>query len=454
MNMQTIDPTTGRKIKSYADLPFSKIDGILERAMKSSSLWRGLSFQERIPMMRKAAVLLRTDKDDFARLMALEMGKPFSQGQGEIEKCALVCEFYAQHAETFLAKEHIKTEATKSFVTYDPLGIILAIMPWNFPFWQVFRCAAPALMAGNAVILKHASNVCGCALAIENIFHRAGFPPSLFSNVFIPGKEVKGLIEHPLISAVSLTGSTQAGKSVACVAGSVLKKIVLELGGSDPYIILKDADLDKAVEICINSRLINCGQSCISAKRFIIEGPVFKEFEAKFTVKMQSQRMGPPLDEGINLGPMARHDLRDQLHSQVMRSVEQGARRLCGGRIPDELGAFYPPTVLTNVRPGMAAYQEELFGPVASLIKAVDETDAVRIANDTVFGLGSAVFTRDINKAEYIAQQLQAGSCFVNEAVRSDPRLPFGGIKESGYGRELAKAGIQEFVNVKTIYIK
>jgi succinate-semialdehyde dehydrogenase / glutarate-semialdehyde dehydrogenase len=455
MNMQTIDPTTGKKIKSYPEFSLSKIDGILNRAEKAFQSWRRLSFKERGVMMTKAALILRDNEDQYARLMAREMGKPFSQGQAEISKCAFVCGYYAVNAEQFLSPEPVKTEASKSFVTYEPLGIVLAVMPWNFPFWQVFRCAAPTLMAGNAVVLKHASNVCGCALAIERIFKEAGFPPGLFSNVIIPSLKVKHLIEHPLVQAVSLTGSTGAGKSIASHAGAVLKKAVLELGGSDPYIILEDADLENAVTACVNSRLINGGQSCISAKRFIVVDPVFKEFEERFIAKMQMQRMGPPLHEGINLGPMARHDLREQLHGQVKRSVKQGAKLLLGGAIPLGAGAFYPPTVLTNVRPAMAAYQEELFGPVAALVKVADEEQAIRIANDTVFGLGAAVFTRDVKRGERIAiQELQAGCCFVNDPVKSDPRLPFGGIKQSGYGRELAESGIREFINVKTIYIK
>jgi len=453
--MQTIDPTTGKRIKIYPEFSLSKIDGILNRAEKSFQSWRALSFKERALIMKKASDILRKGKDRYARLMAQEMGKPFVQGQGEIEKCAFVCDFYAEHAEYFLTPEPVRTEASKSFVTYEPLGIVLAVMPWNFPFWQVFRCAAPTLMAGNAVVLKHASNVCGCALAIEKIFKEAGFPPALFSNVFISSAEVKDVIEHTLIKAVSLTGSTGAGRSIASHAGGVLKKAVLELGGSDPYIILEDADLESAVETCVNSRLINGGQSCISAKRFIVVASVFKEFEERFIAKMQMQRMGPPLDEGVNLGPMARHDLRDQLQGQVRRSTKQGAKLLLGGAIPLGPGAFYPPTVLSNVRPGMAAYQEELFGPVAALIKVTDQQEAIHTANDTVFGLGAAVFTRNIKKGELIAtQELQAGCCFVNDSVKSDPRLPFGGIKQSGYGRELAESGIREFVNVKTIYIK
>ncbi len=453
--MHTTDPTTGKRIKVYPEFSLRKVDSILNRAEKSFQSWRLLSFKDRRVMMMKVAGILRRNKDQYAKLMAQEMGKPLAQGQAEIEKCAVVCNFYAQQAEHFLSPELIHTEASKSFITYLPLGIVLAVMPWNFPFWQVFRCVAPTLMAGNAVVLKHASNVCGCALAIEHIFKEVGFPPGLFSNVFISSPKVKDLIEHPLVKAVSLTGSTGAGMSIASHAGAVLKKAVLELGGSDPYIILEDADLEMAVETCVNSRLINGGQSCIAAKRFIVEDSVFNEFEERFTARMQLQRIGPPLHEGINLGPMARHDLRDHLHGQVQKSIKQGAKLLLGGAIPLGKGSFYPPTVLTHVRPGMVAYQEELFGPVAAIIKVADEQEAIQTANDTVFGLGAAVFTRDIKRGEQIAaKELQAGCCFVNDFVKSDFLLPFGGIKQSGYGRELGELGIREFVNIKTVYVK
>jgi succinate-semialdehyde dehydrogenase/glutarate-semialdehyde dehydrogenase len=452
--MDTIDPSTGNKIKSYEEFSSSQIESILNRAYKSFQAWREVSFKERGVLMKKAAAILRSNKDEYARLMALEMGKPLAQGQGEIEKCAQGCEFYADNAQGFLAPKSVKTEASQSYIAYEPLGLILAVMPWNFPFWQVFRCASPTMMAGNGVMLKHASNVSGCALAIEHIFKEAGFPDFLFSTVLVSSPKVKNLIEHPLIAAVSLTGSTGAGKSVASHAAGVLKKSVLELGGSDPYIVLEDADLENAVNTCVNSRLINGGQSCVAAKRFIVVEKVFKEFETRFTEQMKSKRMGPPMEEGVDLGPLARHDLRDQLHGQVRKSVNQGARLLCGGTIPSGPGAFYLPTVLTDVKHGMAAYAEELFGPVASLIKVPDQQEAVRTANDTVFGLGSAIFTRDIKKAQDLARLLETGCCFINDFVKSDPRLPFGGVKQSGYGRELGEAGIHEFVNMKTVYIK
>jgi succinate-semialdehyde dehydrogenase/glutarate-semialdehyde dehydrogenase len=452
--MQTVDPTTGKRIKTYPEFSAAKVDSVLKASLKAFDSWKQLSFKDRGAIIRKAAALLRANKEQYARLMAQEMGKPLGQGIGEIEKCADVCDFYAGQAESFLAPQAVKTDAAKSYIAYEPLGVVLAVMPWNFPFWQVFRCAAPTLMAGNTLVLKHAANVCGCALAIENIFKETGFTPSLVANVLVNNSKVKGIIAHPAIAAVSLTGSVRAGQSVAAHAGHALKKCVLELGGSDPYIILDDADIDGAAHTCAVSRLINGGQSCIAAKRFIVVSSVYKEFEEKFIAKMQAQRMGPPLDEGVTLGPLSRHDLRDQLHGQVQKSLKQGAKLLLGGSIPAGSGAFYPPTVLTQVRPGMPAYAQELFGPVAALIKVADQAQAIRAANDTVFGLGSAVFSRDHALAQRVARQLQAGCCFINDYVRSDWRLPFGGIKESGYGRELGDAGIREFVNIKTVYVR
>jgi succinate-semialdehyde dehydrogenase/glutarate-semialdehyde dehydrogenase len=375
-------------------------------------------------------------------------------GLSEIDKCAAACDFYARHAAEFLAPEAAPTEASRSFVAFQPLGVVLAVMPWNFPFWQVFRFVAPALMAGNAGVLKHASNVSGCALAIEAVVRDAGFPAALFRTLLIPSKKVERIIEHPRIVAVTLTGSTPAGRAVAAKAGAELKKTVLELGGSDAYLILDDADLDKAVATCVESRLINSGQSCIAAKRFIVPRQSAAEIEARFVAAMRAKVMGDPSRDGTDVGPLARRDLRDELHDQVVRSVRAGARCLLGGEVPDGPGAFYPPTVLADVRPGMPAYDEELFGPVAALIAADGEDDAVRIANDSVFGLGAAVFTGDAGRGEQVALRLEAGSCFVNDLVRSDPRLPFGGIKQSGYGRELGAFGIREFVNVKTVYVK
>lgn len=383
------------------------------------------------------------------------MGKPLKQGIAEIEKCASVCDYYAENAQKFLQQETVKTDASKSYISFQPLGVILAVMPWNFPFWQVFRFLAPALMAGNCGVLKHASNVPGCAIAIEDIIKEAGFPTHVFQTLLIESSAVSRVIENPFIKAVTLTGSIPAGQKVAQKAASLLKKTVLELGGSDAYLILEDADLELTAETCVNSRLINSGQSCIAAKRFIVLKEIEENFIRLFKEKMAAKVMGDPLDEKTQIGPQARVDLRDQLHEQVLKSISQGAKCILGGKIPEGNHAFYPPTILTNVKKGMPAYDEELFGPVASIISAEDEKEAIFIANDTVFGLGAAVFSTDIARAENIAEKkIQAGSCFVNALVKSDPRLPFGGINQSGYGRELSPYGIKEFVNIKTVYVK
>jgi succinate-semialdehyde dehydrogenase/glutarate-semialdehyde dehydrogenase len=404
--------------------------------------------------MKKAAAILRERAREFGELMTAEMGKPVAGGVAEAEKCAWVCDYYADNAEEFLADQEVETDASRSFVTFQPIGVVLAVMPWNFPFWQVFRFAAPNLMAGNAGVLKHASNVPGCALAIEEVFRGAGFPDGLFRTLLVPGSRVDSIIENPLVRAVTLTGSTPAGRAVAEKAGEQLKKTVLELGGSDPYLILEDADLDAAAATCATARLINSGQSCIAAKRFLVVEAVREEFEERFVAAMAATKMGDPMEEDTVVGPQARGDLRDELHDQVKRSVASGARCLLGGEIPEGPGAFYPPTVLTDVRPGMPAYSEELFGPVASVIPVKGEAEAIRVANDSVFGLGAAVFTRDEERGTRIArEELEAGACFVNAFVRSEPRLPFGGVKESGYGRELAPFGILEFVNIKTVWV-
>jgi succinate-semialdehyde dehydrogenase/glutarate-semialdehyde dehydrogenase len=405
--------------------------------------------------MRRAAEILRNNASGYARLMAQEMGKPISGGKAEVEKCAWACDYYAENAERFLTPEVVETDASRSFVAFEPLGVVLAVMPWNFPFWQVVRFAAPALMAGNVGVLKHASNVPGCALAIEELFREAGFPDNVFRTLLVGSREVKSIIRHRLVRAVTLTGSTDAGKSVARYAGQALKKTVLELGGSDPYVVLEDADLDLAVETCTASRLVNSGQSCIAAKRFIVVEQVREEFERRFVERMAMAKMGDPMDPETQVGPQARRDLRDDLHRQVVESIERGARCLLGGEVPEGEGAFYPPTVLTDVTKGMPAYDEELFGPVAAIIPAKNERAAIKVANDSIFGLGAAVFTRDTSRGERIArEELEAGSCFVNALVKSDPRLPFGGIKESGYGRELSHFGIKEFVNIKTVWVR
>ncbi len=453
--LKSINPTTGKTIQSYKSHSEKGVEKIINAVDKTWHYWRSTSFKHRSNSMQNLASLLKSKKDELAQLMALEMGKVKKEGIAEIEKCAWVCDYYAQNAELFLENEMIPTEASRSFVSYQPIGTVLAVMPWNFPFWQVFRFLAPTLMAGNTAVLKHASNVPGCAIAIEELVREAGFPENVFRTLLIGSGQVKNVIKHNAIKAVSLTGSTPAGKSVASIAGSELKKCVLELGGSDPYIILKDADLKDAAKKCAAGRLLNAGQSCIAAKRFIIVEDAYPEFLEYFTHEMNAAYFGDPCDEKSTMGPMARTDLRDELHQQVLDSVEKGAEVILGGEIPLRKGAFYPPTILENVRPGMAAYDEELFGPVASVIQVKNEKEAIKVANDTVFGLGAAIFTNNIKMGENIAEtQIDAGCCFINDFVKSDPRLPFGGIKESGYGRELSSQGIKEFMNAKTVVVK
>lgn len=453
--LRSIDPATGQVIRQYEEADAGKIASALELADRAWTAWRERPFADRATVLRRAAGLLRERAAEYADLMAAEMGKPVAQGKSECEKCAWVCEWFAENGERLLLNEEIQTDAKHSYVAYRPLGAVLAVMPWNFPFWQVFRFAAPALMAGNVGVLKHASNVCECALAIESVWREAGAPEGVFTTLLVGSAAVEGLIASPHVRAVTLTGSTPAGRAVAAAAGRALKKTVLELGGSDPYVVLEDADLDLAAEVCAAARLTNTGQSCIAAKRFIVVESVRSPFRERFVAKMRAAKFGDPRDPANSLGPLARHDLRDQLHAQVRGSIQRGARALLGGEVPPGPGAYYPPTVLDDVRPGMPAYDEELFGPVAALIPARDEGDAIRIANDSPFGLGSAVFTRDVACGQRIAEHdLEAGSCFVNAQVHSDPRLPFGGIKESGYGRELATFGIREFTNVKTVFVK
>ena len=453
--IQSINPANLQLIKTYQSMLPSEVNNIIALAANAFEEWKGTSFIHRSKLMLNAANVLQKNEEEFSRLMTLEMGKPIAQSRAEVKKCSWVCEYYAENAEKFLSDEVIETDASKSFVTFQPLGIVLAVMPWNFPFWQVFRFAAPGLMAGNAGILKHASNVPGCAIAIEEVFREAGFPENLFRTILVPSSQMEEVIKNEKVKAVTLTGSVPAGKSVAITAGSVLKKTVMELGGSDPYLILEDADLKMAADTCVTARLINGGQSCIAAKRFIVVEKVYDEFEKLFVEKMKLKKMGDPFDESNHIGPQASVQLRDELHQQVKRSIELGAKLLLGGKIPEMEGAWYPPTILSNVKKGMPAYDDELFGPVAALIKAEDEAEAIEIANDSIFGLGAAVFTKDIERGEKIAKEkIQAGCCFVNAFVKSDPRLPFGGIKESGYGRELSSFGIREFVNIKTVYIK
>ena len=455
MSLKSINPANGQEIAAYEEMSTDEVNGIITAVNDAFNSWRKTSFSSRGELLKNAAVILQSNKEEFGRLMSLEMGKPYSQSLAEVVKCAKGCEYYADNTEEILADRIIETDASKSYVSHQPIGIVLAVMPWNFPFWQVFRFAAPALMAGNVGVLKHASNVQGCALAIEKIFVESGFPENVFRALVISSINVESVINNPHVIAVTLTGSTPAVRAVASQSGAALKKTVLELGGSDPYVILKDADLDQAVEACVIGRLLNTGQSCIAAKRFIVVADVLGDFQERLIDEMRVKKWGDPFEEDIDLGPMVDESARDELHSQVVKSIEGGAEVLLGGAVPDNPGAYYPATVLGNVRPGMPAFDEELFGPVAAVIAAENEAEAIKLANQTPFGLGAAVFTSDIKKGEKIAsEELEAGSCFVNDFVRSDPRLPFGGIKASGYGRELSSNGILEFVNSKTVYIR
>jgi succinate-semialdehyde dehydrogenase / glutarate-semialdehyde dehydrogenase len=451
---RVIDPATGRELRT---VPLDSPEAVKEAvrgAVEAQKEWARRPFAERARILERAAALLEDRADRWAELMAEEMGKPLEQGRGEAKKCAWVCRYYAEHGARFLADEPVEVDGARAYVAYRPLGVVLSIMPWNFPFWQVFRFAAPAMMAGNAVLLKHASNVPGSAGAIEGIFRQAGAPDGLFRTLYLDNDQAGDLIEDPAIAAVTLTGSTRAGKAVGARAGGALKKSVLELGGSDPYLVLEDADLDHAAAACAAGRLVNSGQSCVAAKRFVVVEAVREAFEERLVVRMAAAKMGPPTEEGVEVGPQAREDLRDELHEQVKRSVAAGARVLLGGQVPDRDGWYYPPTVLTDVAPGQPAYDEELFGPVAAVIPVKDEEEAVRVANDSVFGLGGAVFSADISRAERLAaDELHVGCAFVNDHVRSHPALPFGGVRESGYGRELGKWGIREFVNVKSVWV-
>jgi succinate-semialdehyde dehydrogenase/glutarate-semialdehyde dehydrogenase len=453
--MQSINPFSGETIYTYPDYTTEEMKNIIIEVDAAFQQWKLTDFEYRSVLMKNLQNQLIDHKAQLASIMTAEMGKVQREALAEIEKCAFVCSYYATYAGSFLRNKPVATESTEAYITYQPIGTILAVMPWNFPFWQVFRFLAPALMAGNTAVLKHASNVSGCALAIEEMVREAGFPENVFRTLIIGSSSVKEVIENPLIKAVTLTGSTPAGRSVASVAGSLLKKTVLELGGNDPYIILEDADVLMAAELCVKSRLINAGQSCISAKRFIIADKIYEPFKAEFVRLMGEATYGDPLDTHTTIGPLARVDLRDELHQQVEESRVMGAAVLFGGIVPQGIGAFYPPTVLENVVPGMPAYHEELFGPVAVLFRFKTEEEAISIANDTVFGLGAAVFTSDVEKGKMLAEKgLEAGCVFVNDSVKSDPRLPFGGVKESGYGRELSTVGIREFMNIKTVVVK
>jgi succinate-semialdehyde dehydrogenase / glutarate-semialdehyde dehydrogenase len=453
MAIRSVNPATGQVVETFETMAPAALDRLVEGVHAAFLEWREAPFGERARPIRAAARLLRERREAYARTMAIEMGKPIRQGEAEIDKCAWVCEYYAEHAEAFLAEEPRETDASRSYVRFDPLGVVLAIMPWNFPFWQVFRFAAPGLMAGNGAVLKHASNVPRSALEIEAVLRDAGFPRELFRTALVESAAAGPLVSHPRVAAVTLTGSDRAGSQVAERAGRELKKAVLELGGSDAFIVLEDADLAAAARTAADARLVNGGQSCIAAKRFIAVEPIADRFLGLFADELRARRMGDPLSRETDIGPQARVDLRDELHHQVEESIKRGATRVLGGEIPPGPGAYYPATLLAAVDKGMPAFDEETFGPVAAVIRAKDEADAIRLANESPFGLGAALWTRDRPRAERLAARVEAGSIFVNGLVKSDPRLPFGGIKRSGYGRELSEYGIKEFVNVKTVWI-
>ncbi len=454
MPFVSLNPATGKVIQTQPSWDGERLAMALERSASAQQEWMQTTFALRAEILRKVAARLLEQRDSFATHITEEMGKPLREARGEVEKCATACEYYAAHAADFLQSELVESDAGKSYVAYYPLGTVLAIMPWNFPFWQVFRAAAPALMAGNAVLLKHAPNVPECALAIESIFRECGVPAGVFTNLMIEVEQVASVIASPYVHAVTLTGSEAAGRKVAALAGQHLKKCVLELGGSDPFIVLQDADLESTVVTAITARFMNCGQSCIAAKRFIVVPQIADEFVQRLKAAVEALKLGDPMEEATQVGPMARLDLRDTLHNQITDSIDQGALAVTGCHPVERDGFFYQPSILDHVTADACAYHDELFGPVALVIRAANEDDALRIANETRFGLGSSIWSRDAARAEQLASRIQAGCSFINGMVKSDPRLPFGGIKSSGYGRELSKLGIHEFVNAKTVWIR
>lgn len=452
MSIQTINPATGEVLGSYPTLSIRETDDIIEKSHQAFLLWSLMSFQQRANRIREVAKLMRARKEVYAQLISKEMGKPITAASAEIEKCSWVCDFYAEQAEILLEPRVVTSHLRKSYVIYRPLGIIFGIMPWNYPFWQVFRFAAANLMGGNTILLKHADITTGVSLAIEELFQDAELPQHVFRSLVIKHEVATHVIHHPHIRGVTLTGSVEAGRVVSSEAAKAIKKSVLELGGSDPYLILSDANLEKAAEACVLSRLSNSGQVCIAAKRLIIVEDVFEELEQLILAQLAQFKMGDPMDPHTNLGPLARADLRDTVHQQVLQCIEEGAILLYGGEIPNGPGFYYPPTVLKNIKPGMPAWDEEIFGPVIALIKAQDEEEAIQIANNTRYGLSAAIFTGNIEHGEALAcNKIRTGTCYVNHYVNSDPRLPFGGINHSGYGRELGEEGIREFMNIKTI---
>ncbi|MGH8397883.1 MAG: NAD-dependent succinate-semialdehyde dehydrogenase [Gammaproteobacteria bacterium] len=453
MNFTSINPANGEKIKEYPVWDAARLEQALALTAAATTTWSARSLSERTDLLRRAGEVLLKHRDEYATIMSREMGKLIGEARAEIEKCARCCEYYAENAAELLADVAAKTDASRSYVAYQPLGTVLAIMPWNFPFWQAIRAAAPALTVGNTLVLKHADNVSGCALALEQVFREAGYPDGVFQTLMIGIPQVEAVIKDPRVHAITLTGSERAGRAVAKAAGESLKKCVLELGGSDAFVVLEDADIKLAAEIGAKSRYQNAGQSCIAAKRFIVVESVAQAFLKEFRARAEALKPGDPLDQKTTLAPMARLDLRDNLHKQVEDALAKGAKALVGGKFLADKGAYYAPTILDDVTPGMRAWEEELFGPVASIIRVRDEIDALKVANGTHYGLGGSVWTHDKKRGETFARRMQSGSAFVNGLVKSDPRMPFGGIKNSGYGRELARHGIHEFTNVKTIWI-
>jgi succinate-semialdehyde dehydrogenase/glutarate-semialdehyde dehydrogenase len=450
---ESINPATEQVLARYASMSAEALTVALEEARTTAMVWSRVEVELRAAMLERVAVLLDAKREEFAQLITAEVGKPIAEARAELDKCALLCRYYAEHAVGFLADQRIQSGTHESVLSYQPLGTVLGIMPWNFPFWQVFRFAVPVMTAGNVALLKHAPNTCGCALAIEALFLEAGYPQGVLRALLIEINQVKSVIEHDAVQGVALTGSDKAGAAVAALAGRAIKKTVLELGGSDPYLICEDADLDLAAKKCVQSRLNNCGQTCISAKRLLVHRSVLEAFTEKVLNEITQRRQGDPVVEANDLGPMARADLLVNLQRQVDASVAAGARLLLGGETPQDVGLFYPPSVLTDVCPGMPAFDEEVFGPVVTLIPVADDAEALVLANQSAYGLGAAVFTQDVERAKRLAHQLECGVCFINDFVKSDPRLPFGGIKRSGYGREMSAIGIREFVNVKTVCV-
>ncbi len=452
--MISVNPATEEVIKTFDPHNDSKLEDILKQSQKAHLIWKESTITERKVYNIKLKENLSKKRDELAKLMTTEMGKPITQSYAEIDKCCWALEFYAEKADTFLSPQLVETESPKSYVRFDPLGIILAIMPWNFPFWQVFRFSAPSVVAGNSALLKHASNVSMCSLAIEELYARSGFPENLFRSLLISGERALNLLKDPLIKAATLTGSEYAGIAVATEAGKHLKKVVLELGGSDPFIVLEDAEIEKAAFWAVKARTINNGQSCIAAKRFIIVEDVYEKFKEAFVEEMKKLKVGDPMDTSTDVGPIARKDLLEEIEGQVTKSVSEGAKILLGGKRMNTRGYYYPPTILDNVTPEMKCFKEEIFAPVAPLIKAKNHKEAVLLANDSRFGLGASIWTRDLQKAEIMASEMETGTVFINGMVKSDPRLPFGGVKASGFGRELSYFGIREFVNIKSVVIE